>query len=339
MPAGRSCRMQTVPRADADSYEFGPDQEPVVEVDPGERFRVETRDARDGTMFERGGGPFAADPDGLAVDADANPVAGPIRVVGADDGDVLAVRIESIEPGARGWTATREGTGALAGRPGWADCEENRAALVEHEPGDDGSIAAGRGVMEVDGRRWRWPLEPHVGTIATAPRRRGQHSLTSQGRWGGNLDVPDVAPGHTVYLNSFNEGGLLFLGDVHASQGDGELTGVADETPAEVVLSVDVLPDHRVPGVCRIETPTHLIQVDAARRAGGMQRALSAAYAGALSWTVEDHGLSRREALLQATVHPGVDATVYQFVPAPLGFFVCGVAFPKAALDPADAEG
>ncbi|MDL5363190.1 acetamidase/formamidase family protein [Halalkalicoccus sp. NIPERK01] len=81
-------------------------------------------------------------------------------------------------------------------------------------------------------------LNPHIGTIATAPGRTVQETVTTQGPWGGNMDVRDAAEGSTVYLNSFNEGGLLFVGDVHASQSDSEYTGIAVKSIAEIVLRV-----------------------------------------------------------------------------------------------------
>ena len=69
------------------------------------------------------------------------------------------------------------------------------------------------------------PLE--VPTTATA------------GRFGSNLDVPEVGPGNTVYLPVAVPGGLLFIGDRHPYQGDGEVSGC--EMRALITLSVRVL--------------------------------------------------------------------------------------------------
>ena len=45
------------------------------------------------------------------------------------------------------------------------------------------------------------------------------------------MDLPDVAPGAVIYLPVNTKGALLYLGDCHAVQGDGELCGVALEHP------------------------------------------------------------------------------------------------------------
>jgi acetamidase/formamidase len=47
----------------------------------------------------------------------------------------------------------------------------------------------------------------------------------SRGKWAGNLDIPDVCPGHRILLPIFHAGARFHLGDVHASQGDTEVTG------------------------------------------------------------------------------------------------------------------
>jgi acetamidase/formamidase len=83
------------------------------------------------------------------------------------------------------------------------------------------------------------PMAPMVGCIGTAvPGDAPQAGIP--GRHGGNLDHPVVAEGTTVFLPVFAESGLLYIGDVHATQGDGELSGVAVEIPAEVTVTIDL---------------------------------------------------------------------------------------------------
>jgi amidase len=135
--------------------------------------------------------------------------------------------------------------------------------------------------------------------------------------------------GNRIYMNASHAGGLLFVGDVHASQGDSELTGVANETAATVVASADVIKGRQVPGVMRIETPTALIQVDSARLSGNQDRALHNCFENMVNWLCEDFGVSRREAYLMMSVNSLVRVNVYQYV---CGNFVCGVEFPKATL-------
>jgi amidase len=179
------------------------------------------------------------------------------------------------------------------------------------------------------GREVRWPLAPFIGTIVTAPERGIENTLIGQGPWGGNIDSRDIAPGHRIHLNASHAGGLLFLGDVHGSQGDSELTGIADETAADVTISCDVLKGVTTPGVCRIEKPDSLVQVDSARNAGSMEAALRNCFMNMMRWLVDGHGVDRREAYLHMTANSGVRINVYQFVSP---FFTCGVEFPKRNL-------
>jgi len=84
------------------------------------------------------------------------------------------------------------------------------------------------------------PYEPFIGTIGTAPQIDSINSLTP-GNHGGNMDLPDVGPGSILYLPVQTEGALLYLGDGHAVQGDGELCGVAIEFPTTTTLTLDLV--------------------------------------------------------------------------------------------------
>jgi len=95
--------------------------------------------------------------------------------------------------------------------------------------------------------RTSWPVAPFIGTIAVAPEREVLTSIFGQGIGGGNIDCRDIRPGNTFFVGSQNDGGLLFVGDVHASQGDTEFSGVAAETRAEVTLSVKSFPAKKSP--------------------------------------------------------------------------------------------
>lgn len=323
--------MQTITREDAGHLEFGRDMEPAITVEPGERFKMETWDPYQGHIFDSGLGDFTAEdvpvlnspPPGL----DVNPVSGPVYVDGAEPGDTLAVHVEDIRP-QRAYTATLEGFGNLSGRRGWDDCQVSRAHEVELEPGPSGTTADGSARLEIDGHEWEWDLNPHIGTIVTAPGRTVQEPATTQGPWGGNMDVRDLSKGSTVYLNSYIEGGLLFAGDVHASQGGSEYSGVAVETYSDVELRVEIV-DKKVPGVFRIEDDDHIIHVDSARNAGNPRRALDNCFIALMEELIEDHGYSEREVYLQMSVNPAVTARIYQFVRP--GFFTVGVKAEKEA--------
>ena len=75
----------------------------------------------------------------------------------------------------------------------------------------------------------RVPLSPFIGTLAVAPEREVETPGLGQGSWGGNLDVRDICPNTRVLLPCYHRGALLYAGDVHACQGDGEFYGTAME--------------------------------------------------------------------------------------------------------------
>jgi acetamidase/formamidase len=318
--------IKTLPRDAATVVDYGAHLEPALVVKPGETFVVETNDnwwnqiAQAGDVPDRSAPPVAA-----RQYLRCNPLAGPIFVEGVEAGDTLVVKIEEIAVRDWGWTGTVEGIGPLAGLRDWADIDVPFATIIRHEPGPSGTLDDGEAVMRLE-REVRWPLAPFIGTIATAPERGIETAVIGQGPWGGNIDVRHVSAGNELHLNATHAGGLLFLGDVHASQGDSELTGQANETAAAVKLTCSVIPGKQVPGVCRIETASSVIQVDSARNAGSVERAMNSCFLNLMRWLVDDFGLSPREAYLQMGANSLVRMHVYQFTS---GFFTCGVEFPK----------
>jgi acetamidase/formamidase len=75
------------------------------------------------------------------------------------------------------------------------------------------------------------PLRPMLGCIALAPGiTQSASQAQDSGRWGGNMDLNEIVEGVTVYLPVSNPGALLYVGDGHAAQGDGEVDQTAIET-------------------------------------------------------------------------------------------------------------
>lgn len=318
--------LQRVERSRATVTEYGAHLEPEVVVELGETFTLETNDNFFNLVAEPGDRPRVDRPPIQAQQyLRANPLAGPVHVNGVEAGDTLVVALEEIAVRDWGWTGMLPGFGPLAGLSEFAELDGAFGTIVRHVPGPSGTLADGEAVMDV-GREVRWPLAPFIGTIVTAPERGSENSLVGQGPWGGNIDTRDIAAGNRIHLNAAHAGGLLFLGDVHASQGDSELTGIADETAADVTLSCDVIRGRPVPGVCRIEKPDALVQVDSARNAGGMERALTNCFVDMIRWLRDDYGVDPREAYLHMSANSRVRVNTYQFT---TGFFVCGVEFPR----------
>jgi acetamidase/formamidase len=76
-------------------------------------------------------------------------------------------------------------------------------------------------------------LQTMLGCVGVAPPGRDVIRTADSGIFGGNMDYNQIREGTTVYLPVFHDGALLFMGDGHAAQGDGELTGDALETSME----------------------------------------------------------------------------------------------------------
>jgi acetamidase/formamidase len=325
--------MKVLPREKAFCYEVDPNIEPIIKVVPGEIFKVETNDNFGNEIVNRGAGSFNSKEIPLLnnVPFKANPLGGPIYVEGAEWGDVIAVKIHDIIPSPLGWTGTMEGNGVLYGRLNWDECQGNQAFIVKNMPGPSGTTSDGSAQIKINDHIWSWKLNPHIGTILTCMEKgRGiPNSLTAHGCTGGNIDSRDIRKGCTIFLNSFNEGGLLYLGDLHASQGDSELTSLAVECSGEVVLSIDLIKNKRIPGVLRVETPDSIIQIDSASNAGSHKDALNNCFINMMDWLVKDYGFSQLEAYVHMSANSEVRINTYQFVDT---LYTCGVEFPKKFL-------
>ena len=322
--------MKKILRDKATLTEFGAHLKPELVVDLDEKFVIETNDNWWNLLGEKEARPRPSEPPVAARQVfRANPVGGPVYVNGVEPGDTSGGGIERIGVRDWGWTGTIRGFGQLTGLAEFAGIDEDFSTVIRHVTGKSGTLADGEAVMNV-GREVRWPLAPFLGVIVTAPERGNQNTVISQGPWGGNLDVRDICAGHKIHLNATHQGALLFLGDVHASQGDSELTGIANETAADVTLSCGVLKGRTTPGVLRIEKPDSIVQVDSARNSGSPERALHNSFVNMIRWLVTDYGLSQREAYLHMTANSLVRINVYQFTSG--AFFTCGVEFPKRYL-------
>lgn len=170
-----------------------------------------------------------------------NPITGPFRIEGAEPGDALAVRIEAVTP-----NRTR-GFGRASLAPGVLDPDAVAAAGIQR--GNDGAewhvdVDAGTATLvrpEGPLAGMALPLAPMLGCIGVAPAGGQAISTATSGPHGGNMDYRRLGPNVTLYLPVFEPGGLLFVGDAHALQGDGELSGTGVEISADVRLRVNVI--------------------------------------------------------------------------------------------------
>ena len=227
---------------------------PVLRIAPGDRVRVETMVARGVERLKMAGVRDNEIPASMhAVEAAVSdrgpgphPMTGPIYVEGAEPGDVLEVRLVTIEflhP--FGVAAFSPGSGVLP-----ADFPYAHQQLLRWPAGAT-SVQFRPGV--------RLRLAPFFGSIGVAPPVfSGRLSSTPPGWHGGNLDNKDLIAGSVLYLPVHVAGGLLSLGDGHAMQGDGEVSGAALETSLRGTIEVHLRKGQRL-NWPRAETPTHYL--------------------------------------------------------------------------------
>ena len=213
------------------------DLPPALTVEPGTTVRLGTLDSGWSTGPYTGADTLealAARPRHPAHDpAHGHALTGPVAVRGAQPGQVLAVRIDDVVPGSFGTTYCGLRSTALNERLGVT------AAPVVHRWTLDRTAGtarnqAGHSVV----------LRPFLGVLGVPPAEPGRHSTIPPYWHGGNLDCRELVAGSTLYLPVTVPGGLLSVGDGHAAQGDGEVSGTAIECPMERVdLTLDLLPD------------------------------------------------------------------------------------------------
>jgi amidase len=199
-------------------WEFGPDLEPVLEVNPGDVVTFETNDCFSGQIQSE---------DDLVTDIDLNRIngaTGPVAVRGAMPGDSLIAEILDVRPVSWGVATLIPGFGQLI--------ETVQAPLTRLFEVADGEIRMND--------RVRFPARPMVGVVGVATE---QETLSNglAGRHGGNLDDHLHGAGARIFFPVRQPGGMFAVGDMHASMGDGEICFTGVEIAGEVDVRFDLL--------------------------------------------------------------------------------------------------
>jgi acetamidase/formamidase len=262
---------------------FSRDHAPALTVDPGDTVTVRSLDASG--YLARQDYPGQDQPTMFAA-ARGHCLTGPIEVRGAQPGDMLALRLVSLRPGNWGWTAagprdtpvTRR-LGLTEGPPSWLLWD----------------LDAGVGRTREGFTR---PLAPFLGVLGVAPAEPGEHStIPPRAACGGNIDCKELVAGTTLFLPVTVPGALLYLGDGHAAQGDGEVGGTAIECPMTTSVIIGLAPDRPL-GTIHAEAP-------GGRVTFGFDADLNVAMGDALdamvTWLQQLSGLGRAGALALAS--------------------------------------
>jgi amidase len=229
---------QAISRVRRDQHQFhvGPDVDPVVEIDSGEDVVVETVDCFCGKITSNSQR-FGSLAELFELTPALNPVSGPVAVRGAEVGDVLAVHVLDIKVG------MVTGKAITVVIPGWGGLCNPYTIIDEIGPDtkvcdirDDSIELPLKGKSPV-----QLPIRPMIGTIWSAPALEQRYSYVYDINNCGNVDCPELGPGHTIYLPVRVPGGMVSMGDVHACMGDSEITGIAMETAADVHVRIDLI--------------------------------------------------------------------------------------------------
>jgi len=219
-----------------------------------------------------------------------NPLTGPFFVDGAWPGDTLVVKLNRVR-------LTRDT--AVSGDqivPSALGPRYYRDLKFDEKFSSEWTLDRAAGVARLTKpsehlKNYTVPLKPMLGCIAVAPPQEMSFRSGYLGAWGGNMDFSQLGEGATVYLPVMHPGALLFLGDGHAAQGDGELTGDALETSMEFSVTVELVKNKTVPQP-RAENAQFRM---ASGIANGLQEALQQATTNLSRWLTDDYKLTPNE--------------------------------------------
>ena len=223
-----------------------------------------------------------------------NPLTGPFYVEGAEPGDTLAVRLDHLWPNRQlGRSTTNIASNVVD--PSYVselppkqprvtaewklNLENGTATLLNPE------TRLGKLVL---------PLKPMLGCIGVAPENGQAISSMNSGPYGGNMDYNGFIAGVTVYFPVFVSGGLFFIGDGHAVQGDGEIVGTGIEVSFDVQFTIKLLKNKKT-NWPRAENQEYIMTIGNARP---LDQALQHATTEMVRWLQEDYALEGRAAYI-----------------------------------------
>ncbi|MGQ9780808.1 MAG: acetamidase/formamidase family protein [Nitrososphaeria archaeon] len=266
-------------------YTLSPYDKPIAYVKPKETLILEVEDApsgqirKEGDFRDRNKIPFG------------NPLVGPIYVEGAEMGSTISVAIDEIKPTiGQGSTYLSEfNQRYLTDVPVLKFMNTSLPLKTKICKIKDGTIHFDNIVI---------PCKPMIGTIGVAPHPEAESISSSilPGRHGGNMDIPDICPGSTLFLPVFHKGALLYVGDAHAAQGDGEISGTAIEIPAEVKITVNV--SNEQINWPRIENQREIMSVATTTASRSFEDTIRVAFLELVMWMEKKYGIDRFDGLM-----------------------------------------
>ena len=251
---------------------------PVLRIKPGDHVVTTTVDAS------------GRDASGDEVTPRGNPMTGPFYVEGAEPGDTLVLYLERITPNRpQGWSSQ-----TLAPHVVDPTYVSELFDLPKDQPWEpaiwDIDLAAGTATLSSPTTRlgrFTLPLAPMLGCFGVAPGRAQAISTATSAEHGGNMDYRGFVAGTTVYFPVLMPGALVFVGDGHAIQGDGEIAGTGIEISMQVEFGVDLIKGKQI-GWPRGENAEYIFTVGNARP---LDQCVQHATTEMSRWLQADYGL------------------------------------------------
>jgi acetamidase/formamidase len=249
---------------------------PALKINPGDTVKTWTIDA------------MGYDAKGVRRSAGGNPQTGPFYVEGALPGDTVAIHLIKIQTN-RDTAVTSNTLSGNAFLPGYySSLGRGKNELVIWQLDRAQGIAR---LAKPNDRlkNFSVPLRPFLGCVGVAPADRMAFRTGYLGSYGGNLDYNRLTEGSIVNLPVSQVGALIFIGDGHAAQGDGELAGNALETSLDVEFRVELIRGASMP----MPRSTNAEFLMASGISGSLNEAMQSATTNLARWLQEDYKLDR----------------------------------------------
>lgn len=291
--------------------EYSAKADPALRIQEGDTVYTQSADA------------LGLDYSGNRVAPRGNPLTGPFFIENADAGDVIAVTLHHVRLNRNFATTLNSLIPKMLPRSiamkNWRAAKLVRWHLdIENNTGTPADTAIHLNELKV-------PLHPFLGCVGVAPAGSKPANSGASGPYGGNMDFRFTTAGATIYLPVNYKGALLYLGDGHAAQGDGELNGDALETSMDFSFSVRVLKKNIFP----LETP--MVENEKYLMFFGIEntldKALQSATAHLQNWLQSRYGLSVKQ--VSQVIGPAVEYRIPKVASSKVEIFAM---IPKALL-------
>ena len=254
---------------------------PVMHLNPGDTVKTTTVDA---------GGRDAA---GVRRSMGGNPETGPFYIDGALPGDTLVVKLNRVRLNRDSAGSGDQIVASALGEGYYRNAKFKDDFDSEWKLDRDGGYAMLAKPSE-HLKNYKVKLAPMLGCVAVAPPDKQTVRSGWLGSYGGNMDYNGLREGTTLYLPVNQEGAILFLGDGHAAQGDGELTGDALETSMDVEFTVDLIRGQATSGP-RAESDEYLMAMGVSN---SLPDAVRQATTQLARWLERDYHLTANESAI-----------------------------------------